>query len=127
MARGAPLSCSYAAQTGSATLYKVSAGGAEDVRARVNRLEALVKSLIPKPNGSSDNGTTRDATAAISGPELKSAIDVDSKDEYVSEAEPGAGTMEKHADGQHFVGESHWDAVLRDVCSIILVSHFCYN
>lgn len=127
MARGAPLSCSYAAPTGSATLHRVSAGGTEDVRARVNRLEALVKSLIPKPNGSSDNGTTRDATAAISNLELKGAIDVESKDEYVSEAEPGAGTMEKDTDGQHFVGESHWDAVLRDVCSIILNSHFCHK
>ena len=88
------------------------------MRARVNRLEALVKSLIPKSNGISDNGTTRDATAAISGLDIKSVTDEESKDEYVPEAEPSAGAMERNMNGQHYVGESHWDAVLRDVCLI---------
>jgi len=83
--------------------------------------------LIPKPNASSDNGTTRDATAAISGLELRSIIDEESKDEDVSEAEPGAGTMEKDTNGQHYVGESHWDAVLRDVCLFVSDSHYSYS
>lgn len=120
VARGTPLSCSYAAQSGIQSLSKSSVGGTEDIRTRVNRLEALVISLMPQSNGLSDNGTTRDATAAISGLELRSLADEEPKDEDVPEAESYAGTMERNINGQHYVGESHWDAVLRDVCSIHL-------
>ncbi|MCJ1246583.1 hypothetical protein MMC30_003792 [Trapelia coarctata] len=106
-----PLSCNT-------SHFKSSAGGTEDVRARVNRLEALVISLMPKPNVPSENGTSRDATPAISGLELKSFADEESKDEYVPEAEPSAGTMERNMNGQHYIGESHWDAVLRDITAV---------
>lgn len=83
-------------------------------------------SLIPKPNGSLENGTTRDATTALSGLELKSLTDEESKDEHVPEADPCPGTMEGNVNGQHYVGESHWDAVLRDVCPLTLQGLFLY-
>ena len=84
----------------------------DDMGDRIQKLEALVSSLVRPPPGpaNGDAGVTQAALAASEAtngyPSIESAL------------QPTApyGAVVPTTEGHHFIGESHWEAVLRDVC-----------
>ena len=78
--------------------------------------------LIPKSTIGLD---TEDATTAISGLDLRNQSNIEAQQESLQEIEASPGAMEGNMHRQHYVGESHWDAVLRDV-SFAVMKNFIF-
>ena len=98
--------CSYATDDMRA---KGSAnGGPDNVGDRIHRLEALVSSLVKGNRSSQPPGELSYVSPASDSdgyPAVESAL----------EASTPYGAMAATSENSHFVGESHWEAVLRDV------------
>ena len=84
----------------------------DDMGDRIQKLEALVSSLVRPPapsangDGAASNQAAYAASEALNGyPSIESAL------------QPTApyGAVVPTTEGSHFIGESHWEAVLRDV------------
>ena len=82
----------------------------DDMGERLQRLEALVGSLAKNPSGVTLNGGSAPGpmvpNEATNGyPSVETAL------------QPSApyGAMVPTTEGHHFIGESHWEALLRDV------------
>ena len=107
--------CTYA--TNGTTKGKGSInGGPDDVGDRIHRLEALVTSLVkgaPPSNPTSDHPYATADSKTTGYPALESAL----------QGSTPYGAMAAASEGDHFVGESHWEAVLRDVSHLVPQIH----
>ena len=103
-ARDMQSSCAYAAddKAGKGAPLASSSG---DMSERIQKLEALVNSLARAPTGSNGDPQGGLGDDANGYPSLESAL------------QPSApyGAMVPTTEGHHFIGETHWEAVLRDV------------
>lgn len=99
--------CIYAADEGAKASRSVQMiTNPEDMGDRIQRLEALVGSLVKGPSGNSNMPLGHPGTDDPNGyPSLENAL------------QPNGpyGAMVAVGEGHHFIGESHWAAVLRDV------------
>ena len=91
----------------------------EDVHSRVNRLEAVVLSLMQKPAESSIAGDSSGSSAAISRLGIESLNNSETSDDVTIDTSLFHGTMESTANGHQYIGESRWDTVLRDVSACV--------
>ncbi|MCJ1286208.1 hypothetical protein MMC26_005553 [Xylographa opegraphella] len=118
IARAAPDSCSYVVQTSNGVSAKVHPTGTQEVYNRVNRLENLVLSLIPKQS-------ILDDVLITNGNNTKTLIP-GRNDQTIQVSEeatrtlriPESGDVSFVLDGRQYIGESHWDGVLRDIASV---------
>ena len=79
---------------------------------RIQKLESLVSSLVRASSTSSPNGDAAVSQAALSTNEAANGYP-----SIESALQPTApyGAVVPTTEGHHFIGESHWEAVLRDV------------
>ena len=114
IARETPSSCWYAKQGANEGRTAVRSTDSDDVRGRINRLESLVISLMPDH---SDINVTTGSAETLEGsddPELNamhSRLNVS----YTSRSEPSQRVLGLTKEKISYVGESKWDAMLRDV------------
>ena len=96
--------CAYATDEAG----KGKSGGNDDVGDRIHRLEALVSSLVKGttlPNSGDDQHHATTDSKMNGYPNVERALD----------GSTPYGAMASTSEGGHFVGESHWEAALRDV------------
>ena len=140
MRRNDVQSCTYATSTGAAR-RKQSAGSngssssADEMQSRIDRLEGLVLSLM---SGNSNDVSPRhrdtrssSSGAAVSYPNSRDGEGEDDDDmgydetggetekqeDPVEEVRNALGIMKVHAGKSFYRGETHWAAILSEVCS----------
>ncbi|MCJ1404916.1 hypothetical protein MMC11_008142 [Xylographa trunciseda] len=118
IARAASDSCSYAAQTSNGVLAKAHPTGTEDVYSRVNRLESLVLSLIPKAPTLDNVSSASGSTAATFRPGPGDQNIHISEEATTAVCAPFSSDVGSIVDGRQYIGESHWDVVLRDIAAV---------
>ncbi|MCJ1391630.1 hypothetical protein MMC18_004495 [Xylographa bjoerkii] len=91
--------------------------GTEDVYSRVNRLESLVLSLIPRAPILDDLSGINGSTAATPMPG-QSDQGIHFSEEAIVALRPPSNDMGSIVDGRQYIGESHWDVVLRDIAAV---------
>lgn len=74
----------------------------------------MVSSMVRTSSGSGSNGGQSATQAALAANEATNGYPA-----VESALQPSTpyGALIPTTDGHHFIGESHWEAVLRDVCS----------
>ena len=116
--------CVYAADEGAkAGKGSHSMTSPDDMGDRIQKLEALVSSLVRPPPTASANG---DGAAAASNQAAYAAHEAANGYPSIESAlQPTApyGAVVPTTEGNHFIGESHWEAVLRDVRPQICERH----
>ncbi|MCJ1385207.1 hypothetical protein MMC17_008328 [Xylographa soralifera] len=105
-------------KTSNGVRAKLHPTGTEDVYSRVNRLESLVLSLIPKPPVLEDiPGTNGNNAATLSSGQDDQNIHI-SEEATRTLRPPQSNDMDSIVDGRQYIGESHWDVVLRDIAAV---------
>ncbi|MCJ1414513.1 hypothetical protein MMC32_000840 [Xylographa parallela] len=97
---------------------KVHPTGTEDVYSRVNRLESLVLSFVPKPPVLEDIPGTDSNNAATLSPGRNNQNTPISCDATRALRPPQPNDTGAIVDGRQYIGESHWDVVLRDIAAV---------
>ena len=121
IARETPSSCWYAKQGANEVRTAVRSTDSDDVRSRINRLESLVISLMP--DHSHINVTTGSAETLERSDELElNAMHSRLNVRDISRSEPSQRVFGLNKEKISYVGESKWDAMLRDVSITIWYS-----
>ena len=112
-ARDLQVQCTYASDgSAKAGTMPPLASNQGDVSERIQKLEALISSLVRAPAGSPVNGGSQAAQGSLvvnettnGYPSIESAL----------QPTTPYGAIVPTTEGHHFIGETHWEAVLRDV------------
>lgn len=80
---------------------------------RLQRLEAMVSSLVRAPSQPKDSAAQPSAAVDEDGPAYPSM-------DSALEAATPYGAMVVASEGPHYIGENHWEAILRDVSSSVV-------
>lgn len=108
--------CVYAADdTSRANRGSQPISNPEDMGDRLQRLESIISSMVKAPAAPASNGEASMLQAALTRSDAMNGYPA-----VESALQPATpyGAMVSAAEGHHFIGESHWEAVLRDVCSL---------
>ena len=107
--------CIYAAQDGiKSSAGGHHAGGMDEMGDRLNRLEALVSSMAKSPSSSLPDGLTALPSVLPARPRETGGEAYPSVETAMETSAP-YGAMVSASEGNHFVGSTHWQAILTDV------------
>ena len=114
IARESPSSCWYAKQGANGARTAARSTDSDDVRSRINRLESLVISLMPEHSDTNVSSGSADTLERSEEAELDVVhSQFNSKD--FSKLGPLQRAAGPFAERLPYIGESKWDAMLRDV------------